>query len=111
MRVQERGIKTMKPKLYKILTWLCSLFGSIGIKLQSWAEYKEWCYWNDEHVEIIRMPNDIKIFLYYSNNGDKLKVRIYHTPIVNGRYEFKEPALLITEYTKEGINELYNIGD
>ncbi len=105
-----KGVSKMKPEFYKILTWLCSLLGSIGIKIQSWAEYKEWCYWNDEHVKILNIPNDIKVFLYYTRKGDSLKVRIYHTPLVNGRYKWNEPALLVTEYTKEGINELYNIG-
>lgn len=112
MRVQKRrgkGVTKMKPEFYKALTWLCSLLGSIGIKIKSWAEYKEWCYWNDEQVKIINIPNDIKVFLYHTRKGDKLKVRIYYTPLVNGRYAFQEPALLISEYTKEGINELYKI--
>ena len=97
----------MRAKFYKFLTWFCSLFGSIGAKIQSWAEFKEHMYWNGEQCKIIELPEDVHVFLYYNRKGDNLKISAHYWPIVNGSYDWKNrPEIFRTEFTKEEIHKL-----
>lgn len=59
----------MRAQFYKILTKVCSLFGSIGTKLQSWAEFKEWEYWNDGQSQNIDLPGDRMVTIRYDRKG------------------------------------------
>lgn len=97
----------MRAKFYKALTKLCSLFGSIGAKIQSWAEFKEWMYWNDEQCQIIDLPEDVKVFLYYNRKGDNLKISVNYWPMVDGRYDWdNRPEVMRQEFTREQIHQL-----
>ena len=97
----------MRAIFYKALTKFCSIFGFLGSKLQSWAEFKEWEYWNDEQCQIIELPEDVHVFLYYNRNGDNLKIAVTYWPMVNGSYDWNNrPEVMRQEFTREEIQEL-----
>ncbi len=98
---------TMRAKFYKALTKVCSLFGSIGSKIQSWAEIKEWEYWNDKQCKILDIPNDVKVFLWYNRKGDFLDVSVNYWPLVDGKYDWNNrPDVMRAKFTREEIHLL-----
>jgi len=97
----------MRGKIYNALTKFCSLFGSIGAKIQSWAEFKEYMYWNDKQCKIIDIPNDVKVFLRYNRKGEFLEISVNYWPMVNGSYDWNNrPEVMRQEFTKEEIHLL-----
>ena len=93
----------MKGKFLKHLTQFCSLFGTLGQKIQNWAEFKEWEYWNDEQCKIINIPDEVKVFLWYNRKGDFLKVHVNYWPKKDGRYDWNREEVLRVEFTREEI--------
>ncbi len=96
----------MRAKFYKALTQACSLFGSIGVKIQSWAEFKEWKYWQLEQTKIVDIPNDVKVFLSYNRKGEYLKISVNYWPMVDGKYDWNRPGVFDLNLTREKIHLL-----
>ena len=97
----------MRANFYKALVWFCSLFGTIGAKIQSWAEFKQWEYWNDEQWKIVDLPEDVKVFLRYNRKGDFLRISVNYWPKINGVYDRdNRPNILQKKFTREEIHQL-----
>ena len=94
-------------KLYAFLVKFCSLFGALGAKIQSWAEFKEWKYWNDRRTKIIDLPKDVKVFITYDNKGDFVNVSMSYWPMVDGSYDWRNrPDVMRQEFTRDQILQL-----
>ena len=93
----------MRGKIYKYLRKFCSIFGVLGAKIQSWAEFKEWKYWNDQQLKIIEIPDDIHVFLYYNRKGDFLRINVNYWPMIDGSYDWNRPHVFDLDLTKEKI--------
>ena len=93
-------------KLYGFLVKFCSLFGALGVKIQNWAEYREWRYWNDRRTKIIDLPEDIHVHLDYNNKGDYVKVAVLYWPIVDGKYDWRREPVMREKFTREQIHLL-----
>ena len=93
----------MKGKIYNYFTQFCSLFGSLGQKIQNWAEFKEWEYWNEKRFKIVDLPEDVHIHIDYNNKGEYVEVSVLYWPMVDGSYDWRREAVLRAKFTREEI--------
>ena len=96
----------MIDKFYKILTFVCGLLGQIGTRIQNWAEYNEWNYWNSEQFKIIDLPQGVKVFIHYNNKGDYVEVSLNYWPMIDGRYDWDRPEVMRQRFTREQILQI-----
>lgn len=88
---------------YKFLVELFSIFVWAGQKLQSWAEFKQWKYWNDIRYKFFELPGDIHVNIDYDNKGSFVQVSVWYCPMVDGHYDWEREPVLNSKYTREEI--------